>query len=127
MEMLAIDDLWVSIEDREVLKGINMTIPAGETHILFGRNGSGKSTLLMALMGFERYRVERGRSFFEVKTSPSCPPMSGPGWGWVWPFNGRPPFAESRPEIFSGPALAAGWTTRPWPRPIISPIFWTGR
>ena len=64
MEMLVIDDLWVSIDDREVLKGINMTIPAGETHILFGRNGSGKSTLLMALMGFERYRVERGQIIF---------------------------------------------------------------
>ena len=64
MDVLSIHDLWVSIEGREVLKGINLHIPAGETHILFGRNGSGKSTLLMTLMGFERYQVERGTIIF---------------------------------------------------------------
>ena len=60
MDMLTIEDLWVSIDGKEVLKGLNLRIPPGETHILFGRNGSGKSTLIMTLMGFERYRVERG-------------------------------------------------------------------
>ncbi len=65
MDMLSITDLWVSIDGREVLKGINMQIPAGQTHILFGRNGSGKSTLLMTLMGFERYKVEQGTIQFQ--------------------------------------------------------------
>ena len=60
MDMLTIENLWVSIDGKEVLKGLNLRIPPGETHILFGRNGSGKSTLIMTLMGFERYRVERG-------------------------------------------------------------------
>lgn len=64
MDMLTIDDLWVSIDGKEVLKGINLDIPTGETHILFGRNGSGKSTLIMTLMGFERYHVERGEIRF---------------------------------------------------------------
>jgi len=64
MNMLEIYDLWVSVDDREVLKGLNLSIPVGETHILFGRNGSGKSTLLMTIMGFERYRVERGDIIF---------------------------------------------------------------
>lgn len=62
--MLEIEDLWVSIDDKEVLRGINLRIPAGETHILFGKNGSGKSTLLMTIMGFSRYRVTRGRIRF---------------------------------------------------------------
>jgi Fe-S cluster assembly ATP-binding protein len=62
--MLEIDDLWVNIEDKEVLKGINLRVPVGETHILFGKNGSGKSSLLMAIMGFERYQVKRGRISF---------------------------------------------------------------
>jgi len=65
--MLDIHDLWVSINGKEVLKGINLRIPVGETHILFGRNGSGKSTLIMALMGFERYRLERGQILFQGK------------------------------------------------------------
>ena len=62
--MLEIEDLWVNIEEKEVLKGINLVVPMGETHILFGKNGSGKSTLLMAIMGFARYQVQQGQIRF---------------------------------------------------------------
>jgi Fe-S cluster assembly ATP-binding protein len=62
--MLAIEDLWVNIEDREVIKGVTFRVPVGETHILFGKNGSGKSSLLMTIMGFERYQVKQGRISF---------------------------------------------------------------
>jgi Fe-S cluster assembly ATP-binding protein len=62
--MLEIDDLWINIDDKEVLKGINLRVPIGETHILFGKNGSGKSSLLMSIMGFERYQVKQGRISF---------------------------------------------------------------
>jgi Fe-S cluster assembly ATP-binding protein len=71
--MLKVEDLWVDIDEKEVLKGVNLDIAPGETHILFGKNGSGKSTLLMTIMGFERYRVKQGRILFrgqDVTQSP---------------------------------------------------------
>ena len=65
MIMLEVEDLWVDIDDKTVLKGVNLRIPLGETHILFGKNGSGKSTLLMTIMGFARYRVKQGAIRFQ--------------------------------------------------------------
>ncbi|THB71523.1 MAG: ABC transporter ATP-binding protein [Desulfovibrio sp.] len=63
--MLSIEDLHVSIDDKEVLKGINLDIAEGETFILFGPNGSGKTTLLMSLMGFGNYEINQGRITFK--------------------------------------------------------------
>ncbi len=63
--MLHIEDLWVDVHGKEVLKGINIDIGKGETHCLFGKNGSGKTTLLMTIMGFEGYKVKHGKIMFK--------------------------------------------------------------
>ncbi|NPU85663.1 MAG: ABC transporter ATP-binding protein [Syntrophaceae bacterium] len=63
--MLKIEDLQVSIGDREVLRHIDLEIKPGETHILFGPNGSGKTTLLMTILGYPQYRVTAGKIEFK--------------------------------------------------------------
>lgn len=58
--LLKIEDLWVAVEGKEILKGVNLEIHKGEIHALMGPNGSGKSTLSNALMGHPKYEVVRG-------------------------------------------------------------------
>ena len=58
--MLEIRDLHARIEDREILKGVNLVVPRGEVHAIMGRNGSGKSTLSYVLAGKEDYEVTGG-------------------------------------------------------------------
>jgi Fe-S cluster assembly ATP-binding protein len=65
--MLKIKDLAVSVEGKEIIHDVNLTIHSGETHVLFGPNGAGKSTLLMSIMGFPKYTITRG-SIRGVKT-----------------------------------------------------------
>lgn len=72
--LLEVKDLWVEVEGKEVLKGISLNIPLGETHIIFGRNGSGKTTLLMTLMGFPNYRVRHGQIIFKGEDITFLPP-----------------------------------------------------
>jgi len=63
--LLEVKDLHVEVGGREILSGINMRIDPGETHVLFGPNGSGKTTLMSAIMGFEGFRVTKGKILFQ--------------------------------------------------------------
>src|SRR6476620_2612201 len=62
-----IENLHVSIEDKEILKGVNLTINAGEIHALMGPNGSGKSTLASVIAGHPAYEVTEGTIRYKVE------------------------------------------------------------
>ena len=62
--MLEIKDLHVSIDGKEILKGVNLTVRAGEVHAIMGPNGTGKSTLASVIAGKEEYEITRGSILF---------------------------------------------------------------
>ena len=62
---LEVKDLHVSVEGKEILKGLNLTIKKGETHALMGPNGSGKSTFALAVMGHPKYEITGGSVTFK--------------------------------------------------------------
>ncbi|OYU85454.1 MAG: Fe-S cluster assembly ATPase SufC [Flavobacterium sp. BFFFF2] len=63
--MLSIRNLHASVEDKEILKGINLEIKAGEVHAIMGPNGAGKSTLSSIIAGNEKYEVTEGSILLE--------------------------------------------------------------
>jgi Fe-S cluster assembly ATP-binding protein len=67
MKLLEIKNLRVKVEDREILKGINLTLDAGEVHSIMGPNGSGKSTLAQVLARRETYDIVGGEVLFDGK------------------------------------------------------------
>ena len=64
MDLLKIKDLHVSVEDKEILKGIDLEVRSGEIHAIMGPNGNGKSTLLQTIMGHPAYKVTSGEILF---------------------------------------------------------------
>ena len=67
MKSLVIKDLHVSVEGKEILKGLNLTVNENEVHALMGPNGNGKSTLLAAIMGDPKYEVTEGSIEYDGK------------------------------------------------------------
>lgn len=66
-KLLDVNDLTVSVEEKEILHDINLSINKGETHVLMGPNGAGKSTLGFALMGSPKYTLNSGEILFNGK------------------------------------------------------------
>ena len=63
--MLKVVDLHAVAGEREILKGVNLTVNEGETCVLFGPNGSGKSTLMSTIMGYSSIKVTQGQILFK--------------------------------------------------------------
>ena len=63
--MLRIKDWHVSVEGREILKGLSLTVKPGEVQAIMGPNGSGKSTLAYALAGHPKYQIDNGKLTIE--------------------------------------------------------------
>ncbi|MHB8244001.1 MAG: Fe-S cluster assembly ATPase SufC [Acidimicrobiales bacterium] len=71
--LLQVDNLHVSVEDHEILRGLDLVLPAGELHAVMGPNGSGKSTLANTIAGSPGYAVTEGRILFQGEDVTSWP------------------------------------------------------
>ncbi len=70
---LRVSDLWVGVDGKDILKGVNLEIKKGERHVLFGPNGAGKSCLVETIMGIPAYKVKKGRIVFDGRDITGLP------------------------------------------------------
>ena len=111
--MLEIRNLSAGVEGRLILKGINLSLPAGEVHAVMGPNGSGKSTLINVLAGLVHARVGEIRLGSTRLTDLSAPQRVAAGVAFVLPAG----FAAAMPAL--GTARAVTASVRHAIRPIV--------
>jgi len=66
--MLEIKDLSVEVDDKKILRGLNLSIKPGELHVIMGPNGSGKSTLANVIAGRDNFKITKGEIDFYKKS-----------------------------------------------------------
>lgn len=64
-ELLRVEDLYAGVEEKEIIKGLNLKINKGEIHVIMGPNGAGKSTLASILIGHSKYEITKGKIILE--------------------------------------------------------------
>jgi len=65
LNILKIENLSVEVVGKRVLEDVNLEVPKGEVHVLFGPNGCGKTSLILSILGFSNYRIVSGKILFE--------------------------------------------------------------
>lgn len=103
--MLSIKDLQVSVEDKEILRGLNLEVKPGEVHAIMGPNGSGKSTLSATLAGREDYEVTSGSVAFNGKDLLELSPEDRAGEGIFMAFQYPVKFPASATSFSCKPRL----------------------
>lgn len=106
-QLLSIQNLYAVIDEKEILRGVNLEINQGETHVLMGPNGSGKSTLAQVLLGDPHVSITGGKIFFESEDITSLPPEERAKKGMYLGFQYPVEIPGLSMEIFLRSILAA--------------------